>query len=78
MRTAYAFVAADYWARVRAGLPLPMTDEEWAARRQAQHEDTDREIHARGFDEDLEAAIRSYSRRNQGSVGKGGAGECPL
>lgn len=64
MRTAHAFLAADYWDRVRAGHPLPMTDQEWAARRAAQYADADAEIERRGFHQtDIEAAIRSYSQR---------------
>jgi hypothetical protein len=65
MKAAHAFVAADYWARVRAGHPLPSTDDEWAARRAAQHADADAEIALRGFDQPaIEAAIRSYSQRH--------------
>ncbi|WP_242089211.1 hypothetical protein [Curtobacterium sp. DN_7.5] len=63
MRTAHAFLASDYWDRVRAGHPLPLTDDEWAARRAAQYADAEAEIERRGFNQpDIEAAIRSYSQ----------------
>ncbi|MFJ3029847.1 hypothetical protein ACIPEQ_13470 [Curtobacterium sp. NPDC087080] len=72
MKAAHEYVATDYWERVRAGHPLPLTDHEWATRRAEQYADADAEIARRGFDQtDIEAAIRSYSQRQAAPAAHG-------
>ncbi|UXZ57065.1 hypothetical protein [Curtobacterium sp. Arg-1] len=68
MKAAHQFLADDYWARVRSGHAPPLPDDEWLVRRAAQNADADAEIARRGYgqpaaDDDIEAAIRSYSQR---------------